>query len=142
MSGKMPQAPAREHRRNLTYIRSKFVSLVCQGNSQFSRHEIEKSSSIREFADLLIIKNRFMSSCFPEVSTAFLIFVIIPVTTVSSERSFSKLKLIKTYWRNSMGQERLRNLLFYSLNIPWPEIWTLMFSLTLLLKPEKRKFNN
>ena len=47
-----------------------------------------------------------MSSSFPEVCTAFLLFVTIP----SAERSFSKLKLIKIYLRNSMGQERLHNL--------------------------------
>ena len=56
-----------------------------------------------------------MSSCFPEECIAFLLFVTIPVTTASDERSFSKLKLIKTYLRNSMGQERLRNLAFLSI---------------------------
>ena len=38
-----------------------------------------------------------------------------PVTAASSERSFSKLKLIKTYLRNSMGQEMLRNLAILSI---------------------------
>ena len=56
-----------------------------------------------------------MSSCFPEMSTAFLLFVTIPVTMASSDRSFSKLKLIKTYLRNSKGQERLRNLAILSI---------------------------
>ena len=42
--------------------------------------------------------------------TAFQLFVIISVITASAERTFSKLKLIKTYLRNSMGQERLGNL--------------------------------
>ena len=79
------------------------------------RHEIETSSSIRELADLLIIKNHFISSSFPEVCTAFLLFLTIPVTTASAERSFSKLKLIKTYLRNSMGQERLNNLAILSI---------------------------
>uniref|UniRef100_A0A2H1W7G4 SFRICE_021062 n=1 Tax=Spodoptera frugiperda TaxID=7108 RepID=A0A2H1W7G4_SPOFR len=60
------------------------------------RHDIETSSSITEFADLLIIKNHFISSSFPEVYTAFLLFPSIPVTSASAERSFSKLKLIKT----------------------------------------------
>lgn len=39
-----------------------------------------------------------------------MLFRAIPVTTVSAERSFSKLKLIKTYLRNSMGKEGLGNL--------------------------------
>lgn len=32
-----------------------------------------------------------------------------PVTVVSAERSFSKLKLIKNYFRSTMSQERLSN---------------------------------
>jgi len=39
----------------------------------------------------------------------------IPVTGASGERSFSKLKLIKTYFRSSMGQERLNNLTILSI---------------------------
>ena len=57
-----------------------------------------------------------MSSSFPEVCNAFLLFVTIPVTTANVERSFSKVKLIKTYLRNSMGQERLRNLAILSID--------------------------
>ena len=37
------------------------------------------------------------------------------VTVASGERSFSKLKLIKTYLRSSMGQERLNNLVILSI---------------------------
>ena len=44
-----------------------------------------------------------------------MLFVTIPVTTASAKRSFSKLKLIKTYLRNSMGLDRLRNLAFLSI---------------------------
>ncbi|XP_038060491.1 zinc finger MYM-type protein 1-like [Patiria miniata] len=38
------------------------------------------------------------------------IAAIIPVTSASCERSFSAMKLIKTYLRNSMGNERLSDL--------------------------------
>lgn len=63
------------------------------------RYIREKSYSIAERADLLNIKNHFISSSFPEVYTAFLLLVTIPVTTASAKQSFSKLKLIKTYLR-------------------------------------------
>ena len=38
------------------------------------------------------------------------------VTVASSERSFSKLKLVKTYLRSTMGQERLSGLANISIN--------------------------
>ena len=43
------------------------------------------------------------------------IFLIITVSTVSCERSFSKLKLIKMYQRSTMSQEKLSNLAILSI---------------------------
>ena len=42
----------------------------------------------------------------------------IPVTVASGERSFSKLKLIKTYLRSVINQERLNNLALISIESP------------------------
>lgn len=39
----------------------------------------------------------------------------IPVSVASAERSFSKLKLIKSYLRSSMSQERLSDLAIFSI---------------------------
>ena len=41
---------------------------------------------------------------------ALRIFLTLPVTVASCERSFSKLKIIKNYLRSTLGQERLTNL--------------------------------
>ncbi|OXA54957.1 Zinc finger MYM-type protein 1 [Folsomia candida] len=41
---------------------------------------------------------------------ALRIFLTLPVTVVTNERSFSKLKIINNYLRSSMGQERLTDL--------------------------------
>jgi hypothetical protein len=38
----------------------------------------------------------------------------VSVTTASAERSFSRLKLIKTYFRTTMAQERLTGLTILS----------------------------
>jgi hypothetical protein len=38
-----------------------------------------------------------------------------PITTATAERSFSKLKIIKNYMRTKLGQERLSNLEFLSI---------------------------
>nr|CAH7769587.1 unnamed protein product [Callosobruchus chinensis] len=43
------------------------------------------------------------------------IFLSIPVASASCERSFNKLKLIKSYLRSSMGQERLSGLALISI---------------------------
>ena len=43
------------------------------------------------------------------------ILLTISVTDASAKRSFSKLKLIKSYLRSTMSQERLSGLLYYQL---------------------------
>ena len=48
--------------------------------------------------------------CFPNALIAYSILLTIPVTVASAERSFSKLKLLKTYMRSTMTQERLNGL--------------------------------
>jgi hypothetical protein len=51
-----------------------------------------------------------LQEVFPNVSIVLRIVLTIPVTVASGERSFSKLKLIKTYLRASMKQDRLNGL--------------------------------
>ncbi|XP_074318756.1 uncharacterized protein LOC141655583 [Silene latifolia] len=60
--------------------------------------------------------------CYPNASIAYRIFLtvlvtvaIVPVTVASAERIFSKLKLIKTYLRSSMSEERLNGLAMLSI---------------------------
>lgn len=55
------------------------------------------------------------ADCYPNVSIAYRILLTIPVTVASAERSFSKLKLLKTYLRSSMSQERLNGLAILSI---------------------------
>jgi hypothetical protein len=55
-------------------------------------------------------------TCMPELFKFLSVVVTIPVTSASVERSFSTLKSIKTYVRNTMDQGRLRNLSIISIN--------------------------
>jgi hypothetical protein len=50
------------------------------------------------------------ADCYPNTSIAYRILFTVPVTVVSAERSFSKLKLLKNYLRSKMTQERLNGL--------------------------------
>ncbi|XP_062099617.1 uncharacterized protein LOC133805448 [Humulus lupulus] len=52
---------------------------------------------------------------FPNTFVAYRILLTIPVTVASAERSFSKLKLIKSYLRSTMLQERLSGLAMLSI---------------------------
>ena len=58
---------------------------------------------------------KMMDSCFPNVWIAYRILLTIPVTVASAERSFSKLKLIKSYLRSTMSQEILNGLTILSI---------------------------
>jgi len=52
-----------------------------------------------------------LTSCFPNLYVALKLSVTLPISSCSVERSFSKLKLIKTKLRTSMLQDRLENLM-------------------------------
>ena len=58
---------------------------------------------------------KMMDFCFPNVWIAYGILLTIPVTVASAEKSFSKLKLIKSYLRSTMSQERLNGLTILSI---------------------------
>lgn len=51
-----------------------------------------------------------LNLCMPELFKLLCISVVLPVTSASAERSFSALKRIKTYIRNTTGQARLSNM--------------------------------
>ena len=52
---------------------------------------------------------------FPNACISFKILLTIPVTIASIKRSFSKLKLIKSYLKSTMSQERLSGLAILSI---------------------------
>jgi hypothetical protein len=54
---------------------------------------------------------KVLNSIFPLTSRCYHLILTAPITSASSERSFSKLKLIKTVLRSVMKQERLKSLM-------------------------------
>ena len=57
-----------------------------------------------------ILKFLKRHDCFPNASIAYRVLLTILVTVASAERSFSKLKLLKSYLRSTMTQQRLNDL--------------------------------
>lgn len=77
---------------------------------ELKAEDVTSVSSILE----IIYKAR-IASFFPQLCKLLLLFLTIPVTVASAERSFSKLKIIKSYLRSSMAQERLDGLTLISI---------------------------
>lgn len=57
-----------------------------------------------------MIHSNSLKDIYPNIEIALRIFLTLPLTVASCERSFSKLKIIKNYLRSTLGQERLTNL--------------------------------
>ena len=67
--------------------------------------------------DLLqFIHEKYLAQIYQNLWTALRVSLTLQVTVASAERSFSKLKLIKTYLRSTMSQERLSGLVVISIN--------------------------
>ncbi|XP_074112948.1 zinc finger MYM-type protein 1-like [Cotesia typhae] len=62
-----------------------------------------------------VLHSRSLRDVYPNVNIALRIFLRIPVTNCSGERSFSTLKRVKTYLRASMDQDRLNALALLSI---------------------------
>jgi hypothetical protein len=77
------------------------------------KKEIAKHTTLRDLVRIV----HYNSVTFWEVVTAMLLFMTLPVTVASAERSFSKMKTSQSYLRSSMGQERLSGLAVLSVEI-------------------------
>lgn len=58
---------------------------------------------------------RKFEGCYPNTWNAYRVMLTVPISVASAERSFSKLKLIKSYLRSSMSEERLNGLAILSI---------------------------
>lgn len=74
-----------------------------------------ESFNIRFLYNYLNSKSKIFFLAFPNVEIAMKIFLTMMVTVAGGERSFSKLKLLKSDRRSTMCQERLNNLSIMSL---------------------------
>ena len=68
--------------------------------------ESKKINDVIQFFNELIP----MSDAFPQTLKMITNAITMPISQVTCERSFSKMKIIKNYLRNSMSHERLSDL--------------------------------
>lgn len=79
-------------------------------------HTLVKDQRIDHALDILnTIMKRDMKNVVPNAVIALRIMLTCPISVASGERSFSKLKIIKNYLRNSMNQDRLNSLSIISI---------------------------
>ena len=75
--------------------------------------KIDKVAPKNIFEQILKLR---LSNVFPNVLIALRIFLSLPATVASNERSFSVLKRIKSFYRSKMSQERLNGLAMLNIN--------------------------
>lgn len=73
----------------------------------------ETISRVEEILQMLIKSKT--EGLYPNMVVLMKIFLSIPCSSATAERSFSRLKIIKTYLRSTMGQERLNGLALLSI---------------------------
>ena len=82
---------------------------LVKSNTLYS-HPLKSVTSICTICDIfnesLVIKNMFS-----EVHSLLQLYMTIPVTSATAERTFSVLRCMKTYLRSTMTQERLNNVI-------------------------------
>lgn len=81
---------------------------------QYFIKEFDDINNIKHY--LKFIRDKNLVTMFPNVEIVSRIFLTLPITNASGERSFSTLNRTKTYLRNSVGQEILTNLAVLSIN--------------------------
>ena len=80
-----------------------------------SKRRLEKRlqlKSAKKMASFLIVKNVSLATTYPDVCTAYMMYMYmtVPVTVATAERCFSKFKLFKNFLQSPMSQERLSGL--------------------------------
>ena len=79
------------------------------------REKIIHLRSAKEIPSFLIVENASLATTYPDICMAYMMYITVPVTVSAAERSFSKLKLIKTFLQSSMCQERFSDLVLLSI---------------------------
>ena len=80
-----------------------FLSQMLSIKTSF-REKIAHLKFAKEMTSFLIVENASLATTYSDVCTTYLVYMTVPATVATAERSFSKLKLIKNFFRSSMFQ--------------------------------------
>ncbi len=78
---------------------------------------------------------------FPNLYKLYQVFLTIPVTSAEAERAFSKLKIIKSYQRSTMNQQRTSDLAIISIERQRPIDYGLALDVFASLKHRRKEFS-
>jgi hypothetical protein len=93
-----------------------FLKHDFDGLDLFSEQKVLKEIiQIEESAPIDILNYIKRLDSFPNACIAYRILLAMPITVISAERSFLKLKLIKSYLKSRMSQEILNELTILSI---------------------------
>ena len=79
------------------------------------REKIVHLKCAHEIAFFLIVENVSFATTYPDVCTANVMYMTLPVTVATTERSFLNFKLIKNFLCSFMSQESLGGLALLSI---------------------------
>ena len=115
-----------------------------QNELKFIYHDDDFKKPLKDL--LKFIFSEDLQKSLPEVVKLLKLCLTIPISSASTERSFSVLKRIKTYQRNTIGQERLTSLARISIerefleSLPKSELFDLTIEKFARLKPHRIDF--
>ncbi|XP_074336126.1 uncharacterized protein LOC141673289 [Apium graveolens] len=91
------------------------LNIINAVNKFLQLEDIDIDIALSRLEELINFFKEFRQINYPNAWIAYRIVVTIPVTVVEAERTFSRLKLIKTYLRSSMSQDKLNGLALLSI---------------------------
>ena len=103
----------------LLVMQLKLIPDIIHHHKQLTGVTIKKVTNIRTLCDNMNSNPSAKSMC-PEVHALLKLYMTIPVTTSTGERTFSTMRRIKTYLRSTMTQQRLNH--SFMLNVHKPRV--------------------
>ncbi|KAL3062066.1 hypothetical protein OYC64_010060 [Pagothenia borchgrevinki] len=91
---------------------SLFPAVLQAHNSSAAERPITQVTKVATIADMLAAQGRGTQSLFSEVDKLLRLYLTVPMSNATAERSFSSLRQLKTFLRSTMSECHLNHLLF------------------------------